>query len=83
MRIRIRDECVALLPERAMFWPTHSLLVVADCHLGKAETFQQQGFWLPSQSGQQDLTRLCARAQCWRTARPVLGRPGPFVERGD
>lgn len=60
MRIRIRNECVALLPERAMFWPTHSLLVVADCHLGKAETFQQQGLWLPSQSGQQDLTRLSA-----------------------
>ncbi|ULA61888.1 MAG: Metallophos domain-containing protein [Nitrospira sp.] len=60
MRIRIRNEWVALLPERALFWPTHSLLVVADCHLGKAETFQQQGLWLPSQSGPQDLKRLAA-----------------------
>lgn len=54
----VRDESFELLPERALFWPAHGLLVVADCHLGKAETFQQQGLWLPSQSGQQDLTRL-------------------------
>lgn len=58
MRVIVRDQCVELRPERALFWPAQSLLVVADCHLGKAETFQQQGFWLPSQSGQQDLTRL-------------------------
>ncbi|MGC3974810.1 MAG: ligase-associated DNA damage response endonuclease PdeM [Nitrospira sp.] len=60
MRIRIQNESVELLPERALFWPAHSLLVVADCHLGKAETFQQQGLWLPTQSGQQDLKRLSA-----------------------
>ena len=62
MRITVRDERVELLPERALFWPAHSLLVVADCHLGKAETFQQHGLWLPSQSGQQDIARLSALA---------------------
>lgn len=62
MRIAVRDEWFELLPERALFWPARGLLVVADYHLGKAETFQQQGFWLPSQSGQQDLKRLSALA---------------------
>lgn len=62
MKITVRGECVELLPERALFWPAHSLLAVADCHLGKAETFQQQGFWLPSQSGQQDIARLSGLA---------------------
>ena len=62
MRITVRNECVELLPERALFWSDRSLLVVADCHLGKAETFQQQGLWLPSQSRQQDLKRLSSVA---------------------
>ena len=62
MRVTVREECFELLPERALFWPARSLLVVADCHLGKAETFQQQGLWLSSQSGQQDLKRLSALA---------------------
>ncbi len=62
MRLTVCGEQFELLPERALFWPSRRLLVVADCHLGKAETFQQQGFWLPSQSRQQDLSRLSALA---------------------
>jgi DNA ligase-associated metallophosphoesterase len=60
VRLTVRGEQFELLPERALFWPSRRLLVVADCHLGKAETFQQQGFWLPSRS--QDLDRLSALA---------------------
>ena len=63
MRINIREEWFELLPERALFWPARGLLVVADCHLGKAETFQRGGLWLPSQLGKQDLTRLSRLTQ--------------------
>jgi DNA ligase-associated metallophosphoesterase len=58
MRIAVRDEEFELLPDRCLYWPSQELLVVADVHLGKAETFQQQGLWLPAGSGGKDLSIL-------------------------
>jgi DNA ligase-associated metallophosphoesterase len=58
MEVSIRGHRFELLPERCLFWPAHRLLVVADLHLGKSETFQQNGFWLPSGSHRADLRRL-------------------------
>lgn len=58
MRIHVRGESFELMPERCLFWPSQRLLVVADCHFGKAETFQHHGLWLPSASITQDLAVL-------------------------
>ena len=58
MRILVRGEWFELLGERCLYWPSQRLLVVADCHFGKAETFQQRGLWLPSVPIQQDLDVL-------------------------
>lgn len=60
MRIILREELFELLPERCLFWPSQRLLVVADCHFGKAETFQRHGLWLPSAPLRQDLAVLSA-----------------------
>ena len=58
MRILVRGESFELLCERCLYWPSQSLLIVADCHFGKGETFQQHGLWLPSASIEQDLAVL-------------------------
>jgi uncharacterized protein len=58
MRIVVRDEEFELLPDRCLYWPSQELLVVADVHLGKAETFQKQGLWLPAGAGAKDLSTL-------------------------
>jgi DNA ligase-associated metallophosphoesterase len=58
MRIAVREEEFELLPDRCLYWPSQKLLVVADVHLGKAETFQQQGLWLPADPSGQDLSTL-------------------------
>ncbi len=60
MRILVRGESFELLPERCLFWPSQRLLVVADCHFGKAETFQQHGLCLPSAPIERDLDVLSA-----------------------
>ena len=46
-----------LLGSRAVYWPAQDALLVADCHLGKAETFQGFGVGVPS-GHLQDLKRL-------------------------
>ena len=58
MRIAVREEEFELLPDRCLYWPSQELLVVADVHLGKAESFQQQGLWLPAGSRGKDLSIL-------------------------
>jgi hypothetical protein len=58
VRIVVREEEFELLPDRCLYWPSQELLVVADVHLGKAETFQQQGLWLSAGAGAKDLSTL-------------------------
>jgi uncharacterized protein len=47
-----------LLPERAVFWPEHSMLLVADAHIGKAQTFRRLGVPVPGGTTAATLQRL-------------------------
>jgi len=49
---------VLLLPGRAALLPSSRTLLVADLHLGKAETFRRAGIPVPEGSAQRDLERL-------------------------
>ncbi|MCB9546054.1 MAG: ligase-associated DNA damage response endonuclease PdeM [Myxococcales bacterium] len=60
MAADVAGEVVWLLPERALFWPAAGLLVVADLHWGKAETFQRSGIPVSSRLLADDLGRLAA-----------------------
>ena len=56
--ISIRQESVALLPERAMLLPDRGVLLVADLHLGKAETYRSLGVPMPEGIAEESLERL-------------------------
>ena len=51
-------ERVALLAERALFWPREGTLFVADLHLGKAAAFRAAGVAVPRGATTSDLGRL-------------------------
>jgi DNA ligase-associated metallophosphoesterase len=51
-------ESFALLPERAVYWERERALLVADVHLGKAQTFQRAGIPVPQAVHDADLDRL-------------------------
>jgi len=53
-------EAVELLPERALWWPAHGLLFVADLHIGKAATYRALGQPVPGGTTQENLARLDA-----------------------
>ncbi|MEB3199606.1 MAG: ligase-associated DNA damage response endonuclease PdeM [Synechococcaceae cyanobacterium] len=61
-----------LLAERAVRDPLQDLLLLADLHLGKAETFQAHGIPLPSDGDATDLGRLIALAQRWRPRQVIV-----------
>ncbi len=51
---------VALLPERALYWPAGETLFVADLHVGKPDVFHKAGIPVPAAVTADDLARLSA-----------------------
>jgi uncharacterized protein len=58
--ITFADQLFSLLPDRAIWWPARSALVVSDVHLGKSAAFRLTGVPVPSGATAKDLTRLTA-----------------------
>jgi DNA ligase-associated metallophosphoesterase len=58
--LRLHGQTLSLLCERALLWHEHNMLIVADVHLGKAQTFQRAGIAIPGHSLDDDLQRLSA-----------------------
>ncbi len=56
--IKLKDQRLTLLPQRAVFWHEHQMLIVADPHFGKAAVFRRSGIALPKGMTADDLDRL-------------------------
>lgn len=54
----IAGEELHLHPYRAVYWPAHQALLLADLHLGKAAHFQKAGLAVPSQVADKNWERL-------------------------
>ena len=66
------SERLWLLPERAVWLPQARALLLADLHLGKAETFQAHGIPLPSDGDAGTLNTLLELAARWRPAQVLV-----------
>jgi uncharacterized protein len=60
LSIEIAGEALALLPERMMWWPRTSTLLVADPHWGKAAAFRVGGVPVPRGTTTSGIARLDA-----------------------
>ena len=58
--VEIGGEPVRLLADRALYWPARRRLLIADLHLGKADTFRAAGIALPRGGTALDLARIAA-----------------------
>ncbi|MFO7630270.1 MAG: ligase-associated DNA damage response endonuclease PdeM [Prochlorococcaceae cyanobacterium] len=67
-----RGEVLELLAGKAAWDPRRRILLVADLHLGKAETFQAHGIPLPSDGDAGTLNALLALAQRWQPQQLVV-----------
>jgi len=76
-RLVVRDQNLSLLPQRAIFWHEEKTLIVADVHLGKAQTFQRSGIPIPAHSFYHDLERLSQLIQHTQAERLLV--LGDFV----
>jgi DNA ligase-associated metallophosphoesterase len=69
--IELGGEQLVLLPERALYWPARSTLVVSDLHIGKAAAFRAAGVPVPEQTTGATLTRLDRALQRTGAARII------------
>lgn len=69
-----RGEELRLLADRAVYWPRHRRLLVADLHLGKGDVFRRAGIPVPRGGTSADLARIDALlAQTQASELYVLG----------
>ena len=68
----IAGERVVLFADRALLWPRESALLIADLHLGKADTFRAAGIALPSGGTRHDLDRITALIERTRAGRLIV-----------
>lgn len=65
--VRLADEGLWLLPEKAMYWPAQQALLIADVHFGKAAAYRSLGQPVPRGTTGQNiavLDRLLAALPC-------------------
>jgi DNA ligase-associated metallophosphoesterase len=70
--VDVAGEELELLPDRAVFWPTASTLLIADPHFGKAATFRAAGIFVPEETTAATLSRLDALLIVTRARRIVF-----------
>lgn len=56
--VEVAGERLLLLPEKAVFWPAQSMLIIADIHFGKAASFRAQGIPVPRGTTSENLQGL-------------------------
>ena len=92
LTISLRDEPATLMPERAMLLPERGTLLVADLHLGKAETYRSLGVPMPEGIAEESLERLERAINRARPERVVVlgdlvhceeGMEDPIIETMD
>lgn len=52
--VEIKGEKLFLLPEKAIYWATKKMLLIADLHLGKSAHFRKNGIAVPNQAEQKN-----------------------------
>jgi DNA ligase-associated metallophosphoesterase len=56
--IHFGAEPLTLLADRALYWPAHRSLILADVHLGKDASFRAAGMPVPAGNSTKDLARI-------------------------
>jgi DNA ligase-associated metallophosphoesterase len=67
-----QGQTLLLLGAKAVWDPQHHILLVADLHLGKAETFQAHGIPLPSDGDGATLNALLELGHRWQPQQVVV-----------
>ena len=55
-----KGEQLTMLPQKALFWPSRSTLIISDVHFGKVTHFRKYGIAIPANATRDNFVRLNA-----------------------
>lgn len=70
--VRVADEVLELLPERAMYWRAKKTMLIADLHLGKINHFRKAGLPVPMRANDKNIELLLEIIQQLQPERVVF-----------
>ncbi|PPK88438.1 putative phosphoesterase [Neolewinella xylanilytica] len=70
--VHIAGEALLLHPERAVYWPAHKTLLLADLHLGKSAHFRRAGIPVPPLVTNVNFARLRSLIETFSPDRVLL-----------
>ena len=70
--VLLAGEKLLLHPDRAAYWPSRGMLLVADLHLGKSAHFRRAGIAVPPRVSAVNFARLHGLIQTFSPARVLL-----------
>lgn len=68
----VKDQNLELLSYKAIYWPKHNLLLLADLHLGKTNHFRRSGIAVPNNPNEDNLERFIKLLQSYKPARVLF-----------
>jgi len=71
METEIRGHTFSLLPQRAIHWKKHSIVLLADLHLGKINHFRKSGIPVPTKANEHNLEILIGLLQQTKPKRVI------------
>jgi uncharacterized protein len=71
-RVELGGAALTLLPQKAIWWAELATLLVADVHIGKAQSFRKLGVPVPAGTTEDTLSRLSALMHEHRPQRVVF-----------
>ncbi len=71
MEVTIFNETFTLLPQRAIWWKKHKMLLLADMHLGKVNHFRKAGIPVPPKANDKNWETLVELVQITKPQRMV------------
>lgn len=72
MKAQIANHTFELLPQKALFWPAHQILLIADLHLGKINHFRKSGYPVPPRANDVNTELLIELMSTYKPVRTLF-----------
>lgn len=70
--ITLLDQVLYLLPEKAIWWPQQSCLILSDTHFGKSGHFRKMGFAIPQTVFSEDMQRFVSLVSIYKASTVII-----------
>ena len=72
MHLEVKNLSFELLPQKALYWPSEKILLIADLHLGKVNHYRKAGYPVPTRANDENTTILIDLLNHYKPARMLF-----------